>query len=356
MLSQRNYGCRISEFKIYETPVVVLENELLRIGVLAGKGADIYEFLDKRTDTDFMFRERRGLDRLNGFIPSVATAQGPFWDYMIGGWFELFPNASNASHSQGAQIGQHGEVYLQPWDWKIIEDSPECISVEFSVRTMRTPFLLKRTMTLRSNSGVLEMKESVTNDSACRAEFLWGHHVTFGEAFLNENCVIDLPECKVVNPAPYDSPASRLRPDCPGNWYDMEGKDGSRIDQSKVLGRDAGVSEMLFAIEMQESWFAINDRVKKSGMAVSWDGDMYRSLWIWEEFCASAGWPLYSDTYALALEPQVSDVPMLENSSAVGKSVWLEAKQSISTWITVSVFHDERKVVHVDPDGTIKFS
>ena len=355
MTSQRNYGCRISEISISKTPVIVLENELVRVGVLAGKGADIYEFLDKRTDTDFMFRERRGLDRLNGFIPSVATDQGSFWDYFVGGWFEVFPNSGKAAHSQGAQIGQHGEAAFLPWDWKVLEDSVDCISVEFSVRTMRTPFLLKRTMTLRSGSPTLEIHEKVTNEGNCSAEFLWGHHITFGEAFLNENCRIDLPRCSVVNPTPHNSPHSRIKPDAPGCWYDLEGKDGSRIDGSVVLPRDSGVSEMLFATEMEKHWFAINDRRKKSGLGVSWDGGIFHSLWIWEEFCANDGYPFYKSTYALALEPQVSEIPILHNASAAGKSVWIEGKQSVETWLKATVFNDERQVREVDADGRVHY-
>lgn len=355
MVSQRNYRCRISEIKVCDTSTVILENELVRISILAGKGADIYEFLDKRTDTDYMYRERRGLDRLDGFVPSVATEQGAFWDYMVGGWFELFPNSGNISHTQNAQIGQHGEVCLQPWSWKIVCDTAECISVEFSVKTRRTPFLLKRKMTLHSGSPTLEIRERVTNDGNCRAEFLWGHHITFGEGFLNENCLIDLPDCTVVNRADYDNPNSRIKPEKPSSWDCMPGKNGEIIDGSRVLSRNSGVAEMLFATEMKSAWFAINDPQKKSGLAVSWDGSMFRSLWIWEEFCASAGWPLYKDAYALALEPQVSDIPVLHNASKAGKTVWLEANETVETWMMATVFHDGRRIAAVKADGTILF-
>ena len=93
MSIQRNFGCRITECCIQGYKVVVLENHLLRISVLAGMGAGIFEFLYKPTDTDFMYRDRLGLERLNGFIPTVNSDLGNFWDYHIGGWYELFPNS-----------------------------------------------------------------------------------------------------------------------------------------------------------------------------------------------------------------------------------------------------------------------
>ena len=48
---ERNYGCRLSEFSICGIPAFAMENELMRIGILAGKGGDIYEWLHKGTDT-----------------------------------------------------------------------------------------------------------------------------------------------------------------------------------------------------------------------------------------------------------------------------------------------------------------
>ena len=53
----RNYACRISTNYTYRGhAVAILENELIRIGVLLTKGTDIYEFLYKPLDIDFMWR------------------------------------------------------------------------------------------------------------------------------------------------------------------------------------------------------------------------------------------------------------------------------------------------------------
>ena len=44
--NERNYGCRVSDSWTYRgLKTVVLENELLRIVILADKGADIYQFV-----------------------------------------------------------------------------------------------------------------------------------------------------------------------------------------------------------------------------------------------------------------------------------------------------------------------
>ena len=59
---ERNYGCRISDSWAYRgLKAAVLENELLRVVVLIDKGADVYEFLHKPTDTDFVWRSPWGV-------------------------------------------------------------------------------------------------------------------------------------------------------------------------------------------------------------------------------------------------------------------------------------------------------
>ena len=55
--NERNYGCRVSDSWTYRgLKTVVLENELLRIVILADKGADIYQFVYKPLDVDFLWR------------------------------------------------------------------------------------------------------------------------------------------------------------------------------------------------------------------------------------------------------------------------------------------------------------
>ena len=54
---ERNYGCRVSDAWTFRgLKTAVIENELLRVVVLIDKGADIYQFVHKPTDTDFLWR------------------------------------------------------------------------------------------------------------------------------------------------------------------------------------------------------------------------------------------------------------------------------------------------------------
>lgn len=52
----RNHQCRTDEFLWRGHRLIVLENELLRIGVLASKGADLVELRYKPRDLDLLWR------------------------------------------------------------------------------------------------------------------------------------------------------------------------------------------------------------------------------------------------------------------------------------------------------------
>ena len=58
---ERNFGCRIREFQYKGLRTVTLENELLRAGILADKGSDIFELLYKPKDVDFLWHSPWGV-------------------------------------------------------------------------------------------------------------------------------------------------------------------------------------------------------------------------------------------------------------------------------------------------------
>ena len=356
MGGQRNYGCRVLEYQLhgYVRIPVTLENRFLRVSVLAGKGADIFELLDKATDTDFMYRDSLGLDRLRGLIPTVATPQGSFWDYHVGGWYELFPNSGRATEHAGAPLGMHGEVLFLPWDYTIEEDHAESVRVVFRVRTRRTPFALERTLELVEDSPTLRVRETLRNLGARTAHFLWGHHITIGGGFLNGDCRISLPPCTVTKNPRYDSAFSRVAA-VEGRATCMPGKDGAPIDVTRVLPPGSRVNEMLFVTELETPWWAIADPRRQVGLAVSWDARMFPCLWMWQEYNSIEAFPFYGQCYAVALEPQTTVVPMLGDAYGAGTAKGLDPGAAAETWLTASVFHGSGGVTGVSREGRVLY-
>lgn len=75
--NKRNYKYRVSdswEFRGLKT--VIIENELLRVVVLADKGADVYQLIHKPTDVDFLFRSPTKIKDPKKFLPTTNDPIG----------------------------------------------------------------------------------------------------------------------------------------------------------------------------------------------------------------------------------------------------------------------------------------
>jgi hypothetical protein len=73
----RHHGCRITDdlkYKGYRT--LMIENDLIKIGVLLDKGTDLFQFLHKPTDTDFLWRSPQGLINRDQFVATKACCNG----------------------------------------------------------------------------------------------------------------------------------------------------------------------------------------------------------------------------------------------------------------------------------------
>ncbi len=143
-MSRRNHGCRLSDEYTYKgLRVLVMENEKLRVSILLDKGTDIFEFLYKPKDVDFMWRSPLGVVNPATHVPSSARSDGSFLDYYEGGWQEVFPSGGSRSAYKGAEFGLHGEISTIPWHAVVVEDTEKRITVKLSVRTSEPPFILR---------------------------------------------------------------------------------------------------------------------------------------------------------------------------------------------------------------------
>jgi len=90
---ERNYGCRVKDELTYRGLLIMtLENKLLRISVLLDQGTDIFEFLHKPTDTDFMWHSPTGVRGAASAPPSSYLESGCVMVFYVGGWQELVPH------------------------------------------------------------------------------------------------------------------------------------------------------------------------------------------------------------------------------------------------------------------------
>lgn len=335
---QRNWGPRIRDLAEFGLRLVTLENELLRVGVLAGKGADVVEFSYKPRDLDFVWLTPGGVRNPAAYASTSPDPLATFLDTYPGGWQEILPNGGAPSSHLGAAFGQHGEVSNLPWDVRIDEDGEQAVAVTFSVRGQKTPLRLERTMRLAAGEPALSVRETLTNESDVPVRAMWGHHLAFGRPFLRPGCRIELPPGATVIPHPeaIHPDGRRVRADRRPAWPIAEGADGEPVDLS-VVPPAGTLSEMLYLTDLPEGRYRITRPEDGIGLEVRWDVAVMPYLWYWQEFGASAGYPWYGRPYAVGLEP-FSSYPTnglaeaVANGTALAlgprarRDFWLEAR------------------------------
>lgn len=351
--NERNFGCRISEFIFRGMRTVVLENETLRVGILADKGTDIFEFLHKPTDTDFMWRSWLGLRDPRHYIPTSNASAGAFTDHYFGGWQELFPNADEPCIYKGAELGLHGEVCLVPWDYEIIEDSPDHIAVRFSVATYRTPFRLTKIMHMYTGESFLEIEETVTNEGQEEMDFMWGQHPALGEPFLGKDCVISFPACRVRTDAVLSSPFSRIAPDQNVEWPFVTGMHGEKIDLRKIPGKEADCNDRVVMYGYDKGWYAVTNTVKHVGFGMQFDKSAFPYMLYWQSFAGWKGFPFYGNAYTMALEPRSSFPFPLTRVIENQTQVKLQPNTSVTTRYKAMAYQTDREYVQISDSGDL---
>ena len=349
----RNHSCRISdEFSYRGLRLLVMENELLRVGILLDQGADIIEFRHKPSDTDFMWQTPLGVRPLLNNTDMVASPVGPFPDYYEGGWQEIVPNGGRLCTYKGAAMGMHGEVWGQPWQCQITADSPEIVSAKLSVRTIRTPFLLEKTLTLRQGSAVLAMDERLTNDSPVAMDLMWGHHPAFGPPFLDDSVVIQCAAQKVVVDASVGEEC-RFAPLQEFSWPVGPTRSGAEADISRVTPPEQRISDMTYLTDLDAGWYALTNQRRKVGFGMSWDVSVWPHIWLWQSLGGDLEYPSWGKYYAMAVEPFSSYPAILGECMKSGRQMTLAPGETRASWLRAVAYDGMEGVVGVDGEGEV---
>jgi hypothetical protein len=341
----RNYGCRYSEIVYKGYRALVLENELIRTTILLDKGSDIFELLYKPKDIDFMWRSPLELNADQRHPVTKELAGGSILDAYEGGWQELLPSISAPSNYKGMGLGFHGEVFSLPWGYQIVEDTPYLVRVRLYVRTRRAPLSVTKTITIRSQTPVLDFEESLRNEAAEAFQFMWGHHPALGIPFLDSNCVIDLPEGAVGQTYQVDfSGNSPFNPDETFAWPYAKDKRGRKIDLSRVMSPDERTAFNVYIKNLRRGWYGVTNLKKKIGFGLTWDIDVFRYLLLWSVYRGFYGFPFYGRTYNIALEPYSSIPDNLDEVIQLDRALKLEAGQEIQTRLRCILYESDRRI------------
>jgi len=297
--STRNYNCRVRESVVNGVKQLSLDNRYLHVSVLPGKGTDIVEFLHKPLDLDAMYHSWTGVRDPARRMPTSPDPGGVFFDTYEGGWQELFPSIGTATTYRGAKLPFHGEVHSLNWDYCVEKDAEDEVTVKFSVRTIRTPYLLEKWLTLRSDEPALHIRERATNEGMAPLQFSWGHHPALGPAFLDGSCTIELPAGeKRLHPYP----GTRLKPG-DYRWPNAMLDDGAPIDLSKVLPPEKKCPIEFGVTGLREGNVEVRNHNHGLAFGLKWDVRQLPCIWFWEPDCGGQDYPSFGRDYCLGVEP-----------------------------------------------------
>jgi len=350
--SGRGHGCRINQFTHRSLTHLCMENEGLRVTILVDKGADIVEFLHKPSDTDFLWRAPGGIREPGKSVPTCASSLGGNLDVYEGGWHECLPGGGPAIIA-GAEMGLHGEAALLPWEWRIEQDDDSCASVALSCRLVRMPLRLEKRITLIAGRAVLDIEETLVNESNVDFELLWGHHPTFGAPFLDEHCRIDAPAKGFRAQPGFSAPLMFVDEGSAGSWPRAQGRDGQFVDLSRPAARGSGIAGLL-CLEVDEGWYAITNTVTKVGFGLRWDARLFPFLYYWHVFNGIPDYPWFGTAYVVGLEPWTSFPMNHDGAVSSGTALRLGGRQRISTTFKAIAFSGRESVSRITPEGLLE--
>lgn len=324
---------------------------MLRVTILADKGADIIEILYKPADIDFMWRAPGGLRDTAKHIPTIASALGNNLDYYEGGWHESFPGGGPFNW-MGSEQGLHGEVALVPWSFVVAEDHAASVAVILKCRTHRFPCKIEKRIGIRANSPIIAVEESITNESDQELEFMWGQHPTFGKPFLDSNCRIDIPARRFTVCRNFNSPTSFFEPGFQGNWPRTTDKNGNAVDLRAIPPDGARSADLLYLDNLEDGWYAVTNTERKLGFGLVWDRTVFPFIWYWKVFHGLPGYPWWGRTFNIGLEPWTSpsNFATARESGMIRK---MKGHETLRTCFKAVVFEGLTKVSGIDEAGSV---
>lgn len=297
---------RLSIFSPLGGPLVQLENELVRCSVLPWFGAAIVEWTDKRTGIDVLCT---GVGAIQNIItqPAPLAAGQEYFNRRVGGWPEVFPTGSSVGDYFGSPAPFHGEANQRRWDHAIVEEGPDVAVARFTLHCVGSPLRLRRDMVLAAGSDQLVLRETVWNESDIEVPFMWGHHPTFGQPFLEGGCRIELPACTLGG--------------------------GGEQSMLTVPAPGAKIGNMFWAQDLSAGWFGVFNPRLSLGAGLRFDPAWFKFLWVWQEYNRNLKPQAFGRWYAVAVEPFTS-LWQSKDTAATGPMITLGPRAMRSTELT----------------------
>lgn len=314
---------------------VILENEYLKISILIDFGAKIFEFIHKPTDRDFMYHNPRVECR----TPVYGVNVDNWW---TGGIDEAIPTG-HVSIYKGEEYPYLGEVWSLPWSYDIMKRENDEVKIHLWRNTVIAPLKVEKWITLREGERMVRFHHKITNLGASIFEFIWGIHPGFS---VNPNSRIDIPakDVFIEESLPNDRLGKR---GTIYKWPYATDKYRNMIDMRKVQPEEAQTSDLHYARELTDGWFALTDTATKEGFGFVFPKDIFKVIWLWLVY---GGW---RGLYCIAIEPWTGYPAELDMAVKEGIYSTLETGERLECDTLALTYKDVTKVERITANGEV---
>ncbi len=283
--------------------IVTLQNDRILVEILPDKGADIYSFIYKPINVDVLWKSPWGIRPLGRGVSPNFNAEALWLEYYPGGCQELFPNGGDPCTYNGVELNFHGEASMVPWDYTILTESPETISVQFETNLFRSPFSLTKTITITQGFSSFSLDERIQNTAGEPMDCMWGYHPALGAPLISKNSFIDCGASHILADDTYEGENNPMELGRVYSWPYIENgeemKDFSRLPD----GRRALLA---YLKDFTSGWYSVTNPDIGLSFALQWPKEVMPYAWFWQELKGSSGFPFYKNSYVMAIEPNTS--------------------------------------------------
>jgi len=329
-------GCRASlDFSLSGLRALLLENDQIRTAILLDRGGNIYEYVLKSENCDFLFHHPRVRPR-----PPVLGTAGGIDNWWFGGIDEILPTVFLSTY-RDEEYPIIGELWAQKYSCDILRQSGDEAEAHLSTHTTISPFKVEKWIKLVAGEPRLRIRTRITNTGYRDFHFLWGYHNTFA---VTPDHRIDMPALKMLVE---DMPESSFKSGMEYDWPLAVNKSGRKMDLSKVLEPSALMYEYHYATELKEGWFAVTDSKKRMGMGMVFPKEILSKIHLWLNY------GIWRSCYNIGIYAMNGYPAALHKAVEHGVCSRLDAGKSLECEVSYVAYSGVAQVSHIDSNGKV---
>ena len=323
------------DYSLFGLRTLRLENDLIKTTILLDRGANIYQYILKRQDQDFLFHHPRVKPK-----PPVLGTAGGIDNWWFGGIDEILPTAFPCTY-RGEEYPVIGELWAQTYSCNILKQGSDEVEAYLSTHTTISPFKVEKWVKLVAGEPRLRIRTRITNTGYRDFSFLWGYHNTFA---VTTDHRIDMPATKMLVE---DALESRFNPGTKYDWPLAIDRSGKKMDLSEVLEPSELMYEYHYATELKEGWLAVTDSKKKIGLGMLFPKEILSKIHLWLNY------GIWRSCYNIGLYAVTGYPAALQRAAEQGTCSSLDAGKSLECEVSYVAYTGVSRVSGIDSDGHV---